>query len=123
MKILVVDDSRTVHSFIKIILQSGFVDVQISSVFNGEEALQKLNELGKNFFDVILIDWEMPIMDGPTTVQQFVENGVKTPVIMITSKAMNHHEDKMLKSGVTSFIRKPFHETDLVDYIKSITNQ
>ena len=104
-KILSIDDSKAVHAFLKDC--SSELALSFSSVFNGAEAIELLTN-NINQFDVIFLDWEMPIKDGPTTFNELKKLGLKTPVFMLTSK--NNPEDimKMIEAGVMDYLMKPF---------------
>jgi len=59
-------------------------------------------------FDLILLDWEMPVKDGPTTFKELKTMGLKTPVFMLTSKNNPSDIIQMLEEGVTEYMMKPF---------------
>ena len=118
-KILVVDDSKTVHAFIRNLkLPQKFT---LNSVFNGEEALKHLAESNTNY-DLVLLDWEMPILNGPETLKQLSDLNYKTPVIMMTTK--NNPEDiaYAINLGASEYIMKPFDVEILLDKIKSVVD-
>lgn len=119
-KILVVDDSRSVHAVVKSFL-SRVPGVEISGVANGMEAVELLKK--GNVFDLILLDWEMPILDGPGSLNAFKEMGSKIPVLMMTTK--NSAEDilKMLESGVAEYMMKPFTGDILCDKISQVLKE
>lgn len=103
--ILCVDDSRSVHAFLKQCLQP--VTNSIESVYNGEEAVKRLSG-DLNSFDLIFLDWEMPVKDGPATFKELKSLGLSTPVFMLTSKNDPTEILQMLEAGVTEYILKPF---------------
>ena len=104
-RILIVDDMKTVHSFAKNLLSKA-TDLSVTSVFNGQEAIQLL-KTGETF-DLIFLDWEMPILTGPETMTKYKELNLNIPVIMMTTK--NNPEDiqRMLTLGVSEYMLKPF---------------
>ena len=61
-----------------------------------------------NNYDLIFLDWEMPIKDGPTTFYELKELGLKTPVLMLTSKNDPKDIVKMIEAGVFDYLMKPF---------------
>ncbi len=104
-RVLIVDDTRSVHAFVKnFLLKSD--EVRVSSVFNGAEAIDALK--GKEEFDLILLDWEMPVLNGPDTFQLIKTMNIKASTIMMTTK--NDPEDikKMFDLGVAEYLMKPF---------------
>lgn len=115
LKILSIDDSKAIHSYLKQCLIP--IDAEIDHAFNGQEAIEKLSP-DLNAYDLILLDWEMPIKDGPTTFQELIDMGLKTPVMMISSKS--HPEDimQMLEAGVAEYMMKPFTADIVLEKIK-----
>ncbi|MCB0357710.1 MAG: response regulator [Bdellovibrionales bacterium] len=118
MKILSVDDSKAVHSFVKMCLMSKTVD--LIQVLSGEEALDKLTGQNKENFDLILLDWEMPGLTGPEVLVKARESGISTPVIMLTSRNKEDDIRMALENGASEYIMKPFTEDLLVEKIDSV---
>lgn len=105
MDILIIDDTRSVHAFVKNLL-SNASGIQVMSAMNGQEGWYELQK-GK-VFDLILLDWEMPIMDGPTTLIKIKSSGVSTPVIMMTTKNEPEDIERILGLGASEYLMKPF---------------
>lgn len=86
------------------------------SVTNGREALE---ELDRQRFDLVLMDWHMPVMDGLAAVRRIRERGDQArsggslPVIALTANAMEGDRERCLAAGMTSFLCKPFTATQL----------
>ena len=82
---------------------------------NGAEALEKLEE---STFDIILMDWQMPKMDGLETTriirQREQAKGGHIPIIAVTANAMEKDRRQCLEAGMDYFISKPFTREDLV---------
>ena len=116
-KILCVDDSKSIHAFLQECLVP--VTASIEHAFDGQEAIEKL-KLNLHAFDVIILDWEMPVKDGPTTFNELKLMGLKTPVFMLTSK--NNPSDilQMIEAGVTEYMMKPFTADIVIEKITSI---
>jgi two-component system chemotaxis response regulator CheY len=119
MKILVIDDTKAVHAFIKTISKS-LLQLEYTSVFNGQEGL---SELKNQSFDLILLDWEMPVMNGPETMEHLSRIPSRPPVIMMTTK--NAPEDIlfMMEKGASEYLMKPFTIDILVEKIESVTGR
>lgn len=104
MKILVVDDSKSVQLFVKSCLEG--TPYEFKAVDNGSLAVEELKN--NNDYSLILLDWEMPVMTGPETLRELAKQKYKTPVVMMTTR--NSPEDIMcmLNLGVKDYIMKPF---------------
>ena len=118
MKVLSVDDAKSVHSFLKMCLSG--TDVDLAHAYSGEEALAILIGDSKTEFDLILLDWEMPGLTGPDVLVKLKEANLTTPVIMLTSR--NKPEDimKILELGAVEYIMKPFTQDLIQEKINSV---
>jgi two-component system, chemotaxis family, chemotaxis protein CheY len=105
VKVLVVDDTKSVHAFLKSLL-SHVPEVEVTPVYNGAEAVELLGN--RTDFDLILLDWEMPVMTGPEAFQRFLEMGIRIPTVMMTTKNQPADIEKMLLMGVVEYLLKPF---------------
>ena len=83
MKVMLVDDSKTMRNIQKNILaQLGVTEVQ--EAVDGQDALSKV---ATDLPDLLLVDWNMPNMDGLTFVKHFRDGNKTTPIIMVTTEA------------------------------------
>ena len=114
-KILCIDDSKSIHAFLEECLVP--VTETIDHVYNGQEAVDKL-KLNLNAFDLIILDWEMPIKDGPTTFNELKVMGLKTPVFMLTSKNNPSDIMQMIEAGVAEYMMKPFTADIVIEKIQ-----
>ncbi len=105
MKILLVDDSRTMRNIQKKILGS-MQGVEFEEAGDGIEALTMV--AAGATFDLILVDWNMPNMDGLTLVQRLRQKDKTTPMVMCTTEAEKHRVIDALKAGVNNYVVKPF---------------
>jgi two-component system chemotaxis response regulator CheY len=116
MKILLVDDSKTMRS-----IQKKALEVNPGVVFfeagDGLEALKILATSGR--MDLALVDWNMPNMDGHTLVQKIRETDKKTPIIMCTTEAEKPRVIEALKAGVNNYVVKPFTPQILLEKIEA----
>ncbi|MCH7527742.1 MAG: response regulator [Planctomycetes bacterium] len=104
MKILLVDDSRTIRNIQKNVLaRIGHTDVMEAG--DGLEALIKLKEERP---DLMLVDWNMPNMDGITLVKKVRETDKELPMIMCTTEAEKSRVVEAIKAGVNNYVVKPF---------------
>ena len=104
MRVLVVDDSKTMRKILKSILtELGYTEVE--EACNGQDALTKVGAFNP---DLLLVDWHMPIMDGITFVKTYRKQGNKTPIIFVTSENEKTRVIEAVKAGVNSYVMKPF---------------
>jgi len=115
--VMVVDDSITVRKVTQRHLQKRGVDVLLAK--DGVDAMDQLRE---NIPDVMLVDIEMPRMDG-YELTQLVRSDSRlkhVPIIMITSRAGDKHRDKALALGVNIYMTKPYQEDTLLSNINNL---
>jgi len=114
MKILLVDDSRTIRNIQKNVLaQLGHTDV--AEAADGLEALQRIREQRP---DLMLVDWNMPNMDGITLVRNVRANDPNLPIIMVTTEAEKSRVIEAIKAGVNNYVVKPFTSQTLSEKIE-----
>lgn len=104
MKILVVDDSRTIRNIQKNVLaQLGHTDV-----IEAEDGVKALTMFAEHKVDLMLVDWNMPNMDGITLVRKIRESNRSVPIIMCTTEAEKSRVLEAVKAGVNNYVVKPF---------------
>lgn len=120
MRILVIDDSKAVHAFLKVALSnSKFV---ITDTFNGAEGVEAYKS-ANGAFDLILLDWEMPVLDGPSTFEALLKLENEVPVVMMTTRNSPDDIALMLKKGVREYLLKPFTTDILLEKIEFVMDQ
>ena len=115
--IMVVDDSITIRKVTERMLSRYGIDVILA-----KDGVDATNQLQERMPDLMLLDIEMPRMDG-FEVASFVRNDDRLkdlPIIMITSRTGSKHKDKAMEIGVNKYLGKPFQEDDLVSNINDI---
>ena len=115
-RILVVEDDEVNLMIAEHILgREGF---EVEKVNNGEEAIEILKA---NSFDMILMDIEMPIMDGleATSVIRGMDTGKDIPIIALTAHSMPEKIEEFRQAGMDNHITKPIDQAKL----KSVTDQ
>jgi two-component system chemotaxis response regulator CheY len=105
MKILLVDDSRTMRNIFKRVIV-GINAAETAEAGDGVEALQVIEQSGP--FDLMLLDWNMPNMDGITLLKTVREKKISTPVIMVTTEAEKTRIIEAIKAGANNYMVKPF---------------
>lgn len=104
MKILLIDDSKTMRNIQKSVLkQLGYTEIE--EAYDGQDALSKVGAFSP---DLCLVDWNMPIMDGLTFVTEFRKTNKTTPLIMVTTEAEKSRVIEAIKAGVNNYVVKPF---------------
>ena len=111
-KILVAEDNPSNQKLISILLQKMGVEVTIAD--DGRMAMDKA--LAEKF-DLILMDMQMPTMNGYDATRELRNKGCKTPIIAVTANAMMGDEDKCLKAGCDGYLSKPIDRTKLAEVV------
>jgi chemosensory pili system protein ChpA (sensor histidine kinase/response regulator) len=115
--IMVVDDSITIRKVTERMLNRYGIDVVLA-----KDGVDATNQLQDHVPDLMLLDIEMPRMDG-FEVASYVRNDERMkdlPIIMITSRTGSKHKEKAMEIGVNQYLGKPFQEEDLVKNINQI---
>lgn len=106
MQILLVDDSGTMRAIQKrCLFKLGVAEDCIVEADNGQAALDKFCA---GSFDIVLTDWNMPIMDGLTFLKEVRTRNKQIPVVMITTEAERTRVLEAIQAGVSDYLVKPF---------------
>ena len=118
--ILVVDDSVTVRKVTSRFLERQGFNVAVAK--DGVDAIEILQDM---IPDMILLDIEMPRMDGfeVATQVRYSKRLQHIPIIMITSRTGEKHRERALEIGVNDYMGKPFQEQELLNKIQNILGQ
>jgi len=118
--VMVVDDSLTVRKVTSRHLQKRGMDVLVAK--DGLDAWEQLRE---TMPDVMLVDIEMPRMDGYELTANIRSSSAHKhiPIIMITSRAGTKHRDRAMQLGVNMYMSKPYQEEELMRNIESMLPQ
>jgi len=119
-KILVAEDSSVIQNITRKVLQ--FQNYEIISVKNGKQVLEQLE---KGDFDALLLDINMPVMDGMECAKKVRSLGDKKkasiPIIAITGNAKNYSMDDFKAVGIDEYLPKPLNFDNLVNTVNRIT--
>ena len=118
MKVLIVDDERAIRYSLKEILE--MENYQVETAENGEEGLQKAE---KEKYDAIFCDIKMPVMDGTEMLSRIMEEGIETPVIMVSGHADITTAVDCIKRGAFDFIEKPLDLNRILITLKNATDK
>ena len=110
--ILVVDDNEINLMLAKKVLET--LGATYETATNGKEAVDLARE---NTFDLVLMDVQMPVMDGWLATQQLRQNNFRQPIIALSANVYKEHIDKCLAVGMNGHLRKPFSKVDLYTMI------
>lgn len=118
MHALIIDDSRAMRRILNRIIQPlGF---DILEAANGQEGLDLLNRT--NDVEVVLVDWNMPVMDGLEFVKavRAIDRHRSTKIVMVTTETETAQMVRALMAGADEFVMKPFTSEILVGRLQHI---
>ena len=116
MSVLVIDDDRIACEHAEVIL--GQVGVSCEVVMTGAEAVEmvRMRHARREDYNLILVDWKMPEMDGLETTRQIrAIVGSQTPIIILTSYNWDDIEEEAREAGVDTFAAKPLFAGTVMD--------
>jgi DNA-binding response OmpR family regulator len=111
-KILVVDDDPDLLLLLRVTLAAE--DFQSLLARNGEDALR---EIENEQPDLVLLDIMMPVVDGWQVLRKMTEQGLATPVVVVSAKASEADVAKALELGAVDYVTKPFDPEEIVQSI------
>ena len=112
MKILIVDDSRVMRMLVRRTLrQANIGEHDYEEADNGADALEKLKAFSA---DLILSDWNMPSMDGPSMLEAIRASGNDTVKVgFVTSQSSAEARERLRQAGAAFLVTKPFTPEDM----------
>lgn len=116
MNVLIAEDSEDNRTFLNIVLKSK--NLNLTMVENGLQALNRAS-YATDHFDLIILDLQMPIMDGYEAVSKMRKNGIDKPIIALTAHAFSQDRERCLKAGFTDYLSKPVSPTELINKLSS----
>jgi CheY-like chemotaxis protein len=120
-KVLIAEDSSVIQNLTKKILS--IQNYQISSVKNGQQVLDALES---EPFDIILMDINMPVMDGIECTEKIrsLDDPEKSniPIVAITGNARNLSLEEYREIGINEFLQKPLNFDELVNLVRKHTS-
>jgi two-component system chemotaxis response regulator CheY len=106
--LLIVDDSNSMRTVVKKIV--GLTGLEVNQILEADNGRKALDILGGNWVDVVILDINMPEMNGLELLQRMNEEALmkNIPVVMMTTEASEAHMKTAFELGAKGFIRKPF---------------
>lgn len=120
MKALVVDDSMMMRSLVsRLLAQLSFA---VTEARDGSEAVKAV-EASNGDFDVIMLDWNMPVMNGYDALLRMKQSPKigNAKVIMLTTENQIDNIRRALAAGAVEYVMKPFTEEMLIEKVKMVT--
>ena len=121
-KVLIAEDSTVIQNITKRVLQ--FQNFDIQAVKNGKQVMDKMS---KENYDIVLMDINMPIMDGMECARQIrgLADQAKSsiPIIAITGNAKNYSMEDFKDAGIDDYLPKPLNFDQLVNTVKKYTSE
>lgn len=117
-KVLVVDDSALIHQMYRLVMSR--YHCALADAMNGQEALEVLAV--QNDVDLILLDINMPVMNGVQFLEKASALGIvsRIPIIVISTEGKEEDTIRGLKLGARGYLTKPFHPAALHELIDKI---
>ena len=115
MRILIVEDEEALVKPVKKFLEKrGFA---VDSVDNGKDAIEEAKEIQ---YDCILLDLNLPEVDGITVANTLREDSVDIPIIMVTARSQIYNKIEGFDNGADDYITKPFDLNELVARVNAV---
>ncbi len=107
-RVLVIDDNQDIHLILRVYLSQ--IGVVADYAENGRLGVEFAL---KDSYDVVLMDIQMPVLDGYEATALLRKSSYKKPIIALTANAMKEDRDKCLESGCNDYITKPFRKSEI----------
>jgi DNA-binding response OmpR family regulator len=114
-KVLVIEDDLSLSRMIKDWLTIEHHNIE--TVADGKQGLEKLQYYQ---YDLVIMDWQLPGMEGVQILKEFRSSGGITPVLMLTGKNTIVDKEAGLDSGADDYLTKPFHMKELSARIRAL---
>ncbi len=114
-RILLVEDNKINIMVCKQVLEK--VDLVVDVAFDG---LMAVNMVRENNYDVVLMDIQMPVMDGYTSAMEIRKFNTTLPILALSASVFLEVKNKIFQSGMNGFVFKPFNPEDLFNRIEEV---
>ena len=114
-RVLVVDDGAENRELLSLVLAEQGLWVEEAE--NGQQALDKLAQAS---YDLVLMDMQMPVLDGYDATIELRRRGLDLPVVALTAHAMKGYEEEVLQAGCTAYLTKPIDIDALLQHVAQL---
>ena len=115
IRVLLVEDGETNRELISLVLEEA--GASVVSAENGQEGVEAVQQ---ETFDLILMDMQMPVMDGYTAARTLRSLGHRIPIVALTAHAMRGDQEKCLAAGCNSYLSKPVLIDQLLEAVHAV---
>jgi CheY-like chemotaxis protein/HPt (histidine-containing phosphotransfer) domain-containing protein len=112
-RVLLAEDGRENQVVLAAYLRKAGLDVTIAN--DGREAVEAVRA---GSFDLVLMDMQMPHLDGYGAASKLRQEGFTLPIVALTAHAMREDRDKCIKAGCTDYLSKPVNRNDLIETVR-----
>lgn len=114
IRILLVDDGETNRQLLSLVLTNA--GASVATAENGEQGVGLVR---RERFDLVLMDMQMPVMDGYTAAHTLRAEGCTLPILALTAHAMRGDEEKCLAAGCSGYLTKPVQIDEMLNTIRA----
>ncbi len=114
-RVLVVDDGATNRKLVSLILRRA--GAEVATAENGRVGVELA---GREHFDVIVMDMQMPVLDGYSATRRLRQQGIQVPIVALTAHAMVGDEEKCRAAGCSAYLSKPLDADRLVQLLAEL---
>jgi signal transduction histidine kinase/DNA-binding response OmpR family regulator len=115
-RVLVVEDLPENQGLLRLYLRGSGFAVEVAE--NGAQALESC---ARNRYDLIIMDLQMPVMNGYEAISELRRRRISVPVIALTAHAMKEDRDRCLAAGFNAYLAKPFRKEELIRLIRELS--
>ncbi len=112
-QVLLVDDNPQTRKVERMILETAGYRVELAA--NGQEALDRV---GTGSCALVLLDCQMPVLDGYATARRLRQGGCRLPIIAMTALALAEDRELCLAAGMDDYLSKPFRQRQLTELLE-----
>ncbi|WP_437201063.1 response regulator [Planctomicrobium sp. SH664] len=116
LHVLFVDDRRDARYVVQHILKDA--GAAVTALTDGQQAVEAV--LANTPFDVVVLDVNMPVMDGLTATRRLREQGYRAPILALTSGILDADREACLAAGFDDYLRKPIDGIRLVKMVREL---